>query len=99
MKLIREETCFRGGMEEEANATHDKRSRTGSLRSERIAAGIEKLVKEYEEQERTSKEVEVEKQVNKEGMVIIDEDGKGSRQWSETSCRNSSTQNCSKQGK
>ena len=68
------------------------------MRSERIEAGIEKLVKEYEEQERTSKEVEVEKQVNEERMVIIDEDGKGSREWSETSCRNSTTPNWSKQG-
>ena len=43
------------------------------MTSGRMEAECEKLVDEYEVQERTSKEVGIDDKVSKEGVVIIDE--------------------------
>ena len=62
----------------------------------KMEAGFEKRVEECEEQERTSKEVDTDYKVSKEGVVIIDKRETAGKQWSGTSCWTSTTQKWSK---
>ena len=55
------------------------RSRSRSLSSERMEAAFDQLIKEYEEQESTSKGVTLEYEVNREGVTVIGEFERGKK--------------------